>query len=122
MSISAMYLMNSRTTLNIHLRYGQGVGWGITILLMDDKRKTSGISDSFTLKSGFNFSSSSSKIQTLLDVLARMALLGALHKKIQLQKRCVLRLPGACHPHLTKVRPVSAKGLPVSLAVSHYPL
>lgn len=97
-------------------------GWGITILLMDDKRKTSGISDSFTLKSGFNFSSSSSKIQTLLDVLARMALLGALCKKIQLQKRCVLRLPRACHPHLTKVRPVSAKGLPVSLAVSHYPL
>lgn len=53
---------------------------------MDDKRKTSRISYFFTLKSDFNFSSSSSKIQILLDVLARMALLGALHKKLQLQK------------------------------------
>lgn len=78
--------MNSRTTslniINVRTR-GKKT---IAILLMGDKRKTSGISYFFTLRSVFNSSRFSSKVQILLDVLARMALLSALHKKLQLQK------------------------------------
>lgn len=84
---------------------------------MDDKRKASGISYFFTLKSGFNFSSSSSKIQILLDVLAKMALLGALHKKLQLHKGHVFQASKSMSSTSQKkqIRPVSGKGSPVSL-------
>lgn len=96
----------------------------LTILLMANKKKTSGISYFFTLKSGFNFSSSLSKVQTLWDVQVRMVLFGALLKKLQLHKRHVLMASKSMSTHISgkQVRSVPGKELPMSLTAARYPL
>lgn len=64
------------------------------------------------------FFSFSSKTQIILDVVARMAMRGALHKKIQLQKGHVLiASKSIIHTSGKQVRPVFEKLLPVSLSL-----
>lgn len=60
-SMHAVYLMNSRNSLNILQARKKKAAKKSPSLLMD-KTKPSGVSYSFPLKSGFNFFSSSSKI------------------------------------------------------------
>lgn len=103
-----------------YLKYTWGKklgGGGITILVTDKRDQLL-----FYSSSGLNFSSSSSKVQTLLDALARMALLCTLHKKFQYQEGHVFK---SFQEHIIHIlgrqtKPVSGKGLLWLLLITLY--